>query len=74
MRRTTEQHDPIAQLYRGLDTEDTGSAVSVILKLRGERPTEQAGCSCPVPQAAADAVEGSSGGAPSRSNCTAGNR
>ncbi|MFD5469621.1 radical SAM protein [Streptomyces sp. NPDC127105] len=36
MRHTTEQHDPIAQLYRGLDTEDTGSAVSVILKLRGD--------------------------------------
>ncbi|MFI9588571.1 radical SAM protein [Streptomyces sp. NPDC052236] len=38
MRRTTQQHepDPIAQLYRGLDAEDTASAVSVILKLRGE--------------------------------------
>ena len=36
MRHTTEQHDPIAQLYRGLDTEDTASAVSVILKLRGD--------------------------------------
>ncbi|MDQ0810174.1 uncharacterized protein QFZ63_001888 [Streptomyces sp. B3I7] len=36
MHRTTEQHDPIAQLYRGLDTQDTDSAVSVILKLRGE--------------------------------------
>jgi uncharacterized protein len=36
MHRTTEQHDPIAQLYRGLDAEDTDSAVSVILKLRGE--------------------------------------
>lgn len=38
MHRTTEQHehDPIAQLYRGLDAEDTASAVSVILKLRGE--------------------------------------
>lgn len=36
MRDTTEQHDPIAQLYRGLDAEDTASAVSVILKLRGD--------------------------------------
>lgn len=38
MYRITEQHehDPIAQMYRGLDTEDTASAVSVILKLRGE--------------------------------------
>ncbi|WP_432144270.1 radical SAM protein [Streptomyces sp. bgisy084] len=38
MHRTTEQHehDPIAQMYRGLDAEDTDSAVSVILKLRGE--------------------------------------
>ncbi|MGX1760475.1 radical SAM protein [Streptomyces lydicus] len=38
MYRTTEQHDPIEieQLYRGLDAEDTTSAVSVILKLRGE--------------------------------------
>ncbi len=36
MYRTTEQHDLIAQLYRGLDAEDTDSAVSVILKLRGE--------------------------------------
>jgi hypothetical protein len=37
MYRTTEQHDPIAiaQLYRGLDAEDTVIAVSVILKLRG---------------------------------------
>ncbi|MGZ0198771.1 radical SAM protein [Streptomyces sp. RM1] len=36
MYRTTEQHDLIAQLYRGLHAEDTASAVSVILKLRGE--------------------------------------
>ncbi|MFJ9961272.1 radical SAM protein [Streptomyces avermitilis] len=36
MHRTTEQHDPIAQMYRGLETEDNSSAVSVILKLRGE--------------------------------------
>ncbi|MEU1476125.1 radical SAM protein [Streptomyces sp. NPDC005760] len=36
MRHTPEQHDPIAQLYRGLATEDTASAVSVILKLRGD--------------------------------------
>ncbi|MEU9883995.1 radical SAM protein [Sphaerisporangium sp. NPDC051011] len=36
MHRTTRQHDQIAQLYRGLDREDTASAVSVILKLRGE--------------------------------------
>ncbi|AJC54963.1 radical SAM protein [Streptomyces sp. 769] len=36
MHRTNEQHDPIARLYCGLDAEDTGSAVSVILKLRGE--------------------------------------
>ncbi|MFE7269406.1 radical SAM protein [Streptomyces sp. NPDC057623] len=36
MHRTTEQHDPIADIYRGLETEDTSSAVSVILKLRGE--------------------------------------
>ncbi|MEV5766097.1 radical SAM protein [Micromonospora sp. NPDC052213] len=36
MHRTTEQHDPMAHLYRGLGAEDTGSAVSVILKLRGE--------------------------------------
>ncbi|MFF3853562.1 radical SAM protein [Micromonospora sp. NPDC002575] len=36
MRHTTEQHDPMVRLYRGLDAEDTGSAVSVILKLRGE--------------------------------------
>jgi hypothetical protein len=28
MHRTTEQQDPMAQLYRGLDTEDTDSAVS----------------------------------------------
>ncbi|MBM0224743.1 hypothetical protein [Micromonospora sp. ATA51] len=33
---TTEQHDPMAHLYRGLDVEDADSAVSVILKLRGE--------------------------------------
>ncbi|WP_189301447.1 4Fe-4S cluster-binding domain-containing protein [Streptomyces albospinus] len=38
MHRTTEEHerDPIAQMYRGLDAEDTDSAVSVILKLRDE--------------------------------------
>lgn len=38
MHRTTDdpEHDPISQLYRGLDAEDTGSAVSLILKLRGE--------------------------------------
>ncbi|MEU9126112.1 hypothetical protein AB0C96_40960 [Streptomyces sp. NPDC048506] len=30
------EHDPIAQMYRGWDAEDTDSAVSVILKLRGE--------------------------------------
>ncbi|MEU8708650.1 radical SAM protein [Streptomyces sp. NPDC048565] len=38
MYRTTAQHGPsqIEQLYRGLDIEDTTSAVSVILKLRGE--------------------------------------
>ncbi|WP_116211578.1 radical SAM/SPASM domain-containing protein [Streptomyces olivoreticuli] len=36
MHRTVEQHDAIAQLYRSLEAEDTGSAVSVILKLRGE--------------------------------------
>ncbi|WP_433530608.1 radical SAM protein [Micromonospora sp. CA-263727] len=36
MRRTTEQHDPMAQLYCGLDAEHSRSAVSVILKLRGE--------------------------------------
>ncbi|MEV1011762.1 radical SAM protein [Streptomyces sp. NPDC049881] len=36
MHHTTEQHDPIDQLYRGLKAEDTDSAVSVILKLRGE--------------------------------------
>ncbi|MFB7918042.1 radical SAM protein [Streptomyces sp. NPDC056061] len=38
MNRTTDQHGPIEieQLYRGLDAEDATSAVSVILKLRGE--------------------------------------
>ncbi|MFD5030020.1 HEXXH motif-containing putative peptide modification protein [Streptomyces sp. NPDC058405] len=36
MNRTTEQHDPISQLYLGLDAKDTDSPVSVILKLRGE--------------------------------------
>ncbi|MEV1066026.1 radical SAM protein [Streptomyces sp. NPDC050263] len=36
MHRTIEQHDLITQLYRGLDAEETDSAVSVILKLRGE--------------------------------------
>jgi uncharacterized protein len=36
MHSTTEQHEPITPLYRSLDTEDTTSAVSVILKLRGE--------------------------------------
>lgn len=38
MYRATERHDPIEieQLYRGLDAEDATSAVSVILKLRGE--------------------------------------
>lgn len=36
MHRTTEQHDRISQLYRSLDVADTVSAVSVILKLRGE--------------------------------------
>ncbi|MGV9211083.1 radical SAM protein [Micromonospora sp. RB23] len=36
MHGTTDQHDPMAHLYRGLDVEDADSAVSVILKLRGE--------------------------------------
>lgn len=36
MNGTTDQHDPMAHLYRGLDVEDADSAVSVILKLRGE--------------------------------------
>ncbi|MEU8132154.1 radical SAM/SPASM domain-containing protein [Streptodolium elevatio] len=36
MYRTREQRGPIAQLYRDLDVKDTASAVSVILKLRGE--------------------------------------
>nr|WP_227457249.1 radical SAM protein [Micromonospora purpureochromogenes] len=36
MHRTTEQDDPMTQLYRSLDAADTDSAVSVILKLRGE--------------------------------------
>ncbi|MFF4650902.1 radical SAM protein [Streptomyces sp. NPDC001380] len=36
MHRTTGQHDPIEELYRSLDPADTASAVSVILKLRGE--------------------------------------
>lgn len=38
MHRTNEQHeyDPIAQMYCGLNAEDVDSAVSVILKLRGE--------------------------------------
>ncbi|MGW0998319.1 radical SAM protein [Streptomyces sp. NPDC002523] len=36
MNRTAEPHDPIAGLYRGLETDDTANAVSVILKLHGE--------------------------------------
>ncbi|MEV0188394.1 radical SAM protein [Kitasatospora purpeofusca] len=36
MHRTTEQHHPIDRLYRSLDPEDTSTAVSVIVKLRGE--------------------------------------
>ncbi|MER7702355.1 radical SAM protein [Kitasatospora sp. NPDC097605] len=36
MHRTTEQHHPIDRLYRSLEPEDTGTAVSVIVKLRGE--------------------------------------
>ncbi|WP_063773566.1 radical SAM/SPASM domain-containing protein [Streptomyces rubellomurinus] len=36
MHRTTEQHHPIDRLYRSLQPEDTSTAVSVIVKLRGE--------------------------------------
>ena len=37
MHRTTERHhDGIEQLYRSLDSDDTGTAVSVIVKVRGE--------------------------------------
>lgn len=36
MLSTTGRHGPIDELYRSLDTEDAPSAVSVILKLRGE--------------------------------------
>lgn len=36
MHRTNDEHDSIDHLYSGLDEEDTKSAVSVILKLRGE--------------------------------------
>ncbi|MFD6468776.1 radical SAM protein [Streptomyces goshikiensis] len=36
MYRTTEQHHPIDRLYRSLEPEDTSTAVSVIVKLRGE--------------------------------------
>ncbi|MEU9482934.1 radical SAM protein [Streptomyces decoyicus] len=38
MHRTNEQHehDPIVQMYCGFNAEDIDSAVSVILKLRGE--------------------------------------
>src|SRR5699024_5960366 len=35
-RTTTDEHDSITYLYSDLDEEDTKSAVSVILKLRGE--------------------------------------
>ncbi|MFJ8981601.1 NUDIX domain-containing protein [Streptomyces sp. NPDC102282] len=47
MNRTTEQHGPIEieQLYRGLDAEDATSAVSVILKLRGETYATRHRCS-----------------------------
>ncbi|MFI9273935.1 radical SAM protein [Kitasatospora sp. NPDC052896] len=36
MHRTTDQHHPIDRLYRSLEPEDTSTAVSVIVKLRGE--------------------------------------
>ncbi|MFD4906583.1 radical SAM protein [Kitasatospora purpeofusca] len=36
MHRTTERHHGIEQLYRSLDSDDTDTAVSVIVKVRGE--------------------------------------
>ena len=84
MHRTTEQHHPIDRLYRSLEPEDTSTAVSVIVKLRGETcdidcPTAtRSARRCPAERGSAPTRSaswpGSSGTARSPSSSTAGSR